>query len=1303
MASLFTTDTLTQKREKQKTVYQETYDDCSFAFEFVPMDSSEKFCKQAFLEAYVEVDGFNKVDAVGYLDVSYSKIDQFNRLFYFISDDADPDVYPQSLENVSYGVLGTNGVNPFNNVKDEYFEFSNSLIKAGYANNASTYADNTRVRHDYVRYTAKAISGGYALSDIFSNESDLIEGVRDLDISFNMDFSKKINDLSGCVHEGESNEGWTSCKSLVTGLFDFSNEMDTTTTRFKRGTKFLRDLAEQSINTFESEKNMSKGEFWVKFHPGDAIAVRLTYKPENGNGNPAKNSLGFLGENKLNDRSYKIYLKFKNATLGEATYQIRKEFMNVVKYEGDADKAIGQKTVHMPVLLTDTLNTISLAKDAIAKSYENAEELIGQFPDVVFEDNVSAPQARNASGHVILADSKLKVGLGSINDIKTEIINASTSLINVRNFTEEENYQNVYSKINAVPGIMSNIADSVINIAEIVTAKKDLDNVSLVIPKTYEVMERTRKHAELNVSSIKPVLDSYVRNMSGMISLLNASSYNRLVNSSSLMNQDMIVITNKKRDAYTEFVYASVAQDATQCRLHSRYANDSATVTEKLNDEIIMEFNNITTEVANVSNMSSKLHGVSVDLTRLNSSVNAAPGFSGVNANTSTIVKNVLDGVIVSRNNLVSSITLKGFSDVAMVRKLDSKLKNMQSFYHSENAKKIADMWVTNEEVAASEAKKVREFTAAKDSVLTDAESFYNTAVTTRLTAFDFYGDSLQNLANASSHFTAAETQYDNASTTLFNETGLHANASQHLSLTNASYELANSEYNAADGDAAEKLADKLAADAAAATADNNYRIAQSNAEVLHSTATTLTSVATTEYELATAETARTEAGAAESEASRLSVINTGAKAAAVTAQAAHDAANDTKNNKKREEGYWAQQVEIAKREFDAAVGRLNNATVDKKEKGDQLEAARYSRTVANEIKNNAHADYNDKEQAKTDAYTALTDARDLRDEEDVIDENNADCRAYIAASTDERVVGHVDAPIAVAADKCIITIPVNEVTKRFEVNSVSKRFDINCELSDDFKALTINAHPTGVYYLRNVTDAENLGNNTNNLLDLDKQHIGGLTSTKTYKINEDGKTLNFNNRMPSTPGPKLLQVVFEHSEGSILGKAFALYLTQEQVTAGVVVPPVVPPVVPTGEVITLKSSKPFNESMATNQYSNNATILFLDGTNNEPSGITMQQIGNKVRFTFTEVVTGTLDDIRDTIELLFLSVFDNQNGVFAINGTKVSRGVYEFSGEFTVYLIDPIMMAGTTTTLDAGSLASWKEVLGNNKYIVNP
>jgi hypothetical protein len=1007
MASLFTTDTMNNKRDKQKTVYQETYEDCNFAFEFVPMDAEEKFCKQAFLEAFVEVDGFDKVDAVGYLDVSYSKIDQFNRLFYIISDDADPGVSSPSLENVSYGILGTNGINPFNNVSNGVFSFSESMIKAGYANNTPTYTENTKLCHDYIRYTAKAISGGYSLSDIFINETELIKAVGELDISFNMDFSKKINDLSGCVHEGPSNEGWSACKSLVTGLLDFSNEMDTTTTRFKRGTKFLKDLAEQSINTFESEKNISQGEFWVKFHPGDAIAVRLTYSPENGNGNPAKNKNGEIGTNKLYDRSYKIYLRFNDATASEVRDDITTEFLNIVKYESDADKAIGQKTVHMPALLSDTLNTMTLAKDAISKSYERIDELKTQFSEVIQKNNISTTNvsATNSSGNVSLADSKLKSAMGSITDIKTELDDATTLLKNTSNFNKEVTFFDACSKIEASYDIMTHMADSVMNIANIVTVKNALNNASRVIPKTYDVMERTRKYAELNVSNVKPLLESYETNLTTTISHLNRNSSTELVNSSKNMNADMIVITNKKRDAYKEFVYASVAQDATQCRLHARYANDSATVTEKLNDEIIMEFNNITTVVENVSNMTYKLKELVTNLGSLQTTVSATAGFSGVNDNTKNIVGSLSTNMHTLDNTLLTNIQLSDYSGRALLNKLDSKLKNIQSFYHAENAKNVADMWVINEEVARSNATKFAALTAAKIAFFVDASNVYDTAVITKFSAESNNLLAISDRDKAVADFNNISAQYANANAlSIENQTdyntalGLKNDAVAAMDAANLAAETELSAANSED----EKVAQiKIRL----SKAIEDAKVAQSNALVLRSTATTLNESAFTEYEKATVLNASTLAKDAEDAADASDDIVSGIEGELSSAVTVATSTRSTSDNKVASAKAARDAAKAAEEALALALNAKNVADTSAKNLLDAKNDAEQKMLDAIEHATLANVSFGNASTNAETARVALVAAINAKNAAELADETAADLASDVASAKDPSVI----------------------------------------------------------------------------------------------------------------------------------------------------------------------------------------------------------------------------------------------------------------------------------------------------------
>jgi hypothetical protein len=83
-----------------------------------------------------------------------------------------------------------------------------------------------------------------------------------------------------------------SCKTLVDNLL---NEAENGKLR---GLTFLSDL-----------KAQTEPPYWVIFHPGDVMGLRLTYIPKNGSGNPAVTDGKQLGTNPLYNSSYKIYLR----------------------------------------------------------------------------------------------------------------------------------------------------------------------------------------------------------------------------------------------------------------------------------------------------------------------------------------------------------------------------------------------------------------------------------------------------------------------------------------------------------------------------------------------------------------------------------------------------------------------------------------------------------------------------------------------------------------------------------------------------------------------------------------------------------------------------------------------------------------------------------------------------------------------------------------------------------------------------------------------------------------------------------
>ena len=320
--------TASDLKRKQNNLYNNQFSDCSFVFEFIAMDAKATFQRDPAFDSVQQIDGFAAVDAVGILNVSANN---FSKVFYFKTDDID------SL-NVStplvYGVLGNasmgvTGVNPFKTFTENIL-YSNSQIYAGFANPAIDLIANTLLYQDYIRYTAKTITGGYALSDIFQNEQELFTGVGSMDPSFNSDLANKINNASGwetnsksisnalAVENLDKYNQLISCKTLVTNLLKDATTPDATNiSSYVRGQQFLRDLKKQSQENQMTNASgnvsftgLSSNAYWVIFHPGDVMAVRLNYVPKNGSGSVVQDSNGnLLGGNQIYERTYKIYLK----------------------------------------------------------------------------------------------------------------------------------------------------------------------------------------------------------------------------------------------------------------------------------------------------------------------------------------------------------------------------------------------------------------------------------------------------------------------------------------------------------------------------------------------------------------------------------------------------------------------------------------------------------------------------------------------------------------------------------------------------------------------------------------------------------------------------------------------------------------------------------------------------------------------------------------------------------------------------------------------------------------------------------
>lgn len=270
----------------------------NFVFEFLPMDISTSIKVVPVFQSFDQTNlGFINVSATAIIDVSAVN---FSKLFKFDSNDITFDDYPN--QDITYGV---GNVTCFN------VSFSNATVISGWANPATQYLSNTSIAADYIRNIAKEITGGYALADIFANQTEIVNGIVNLDASLNKIMNDKIitNATTGpyfgmlTYPDNSNNLFTTACKQLLDGLLSSAGT--------KRGQNFLEDLKSQSHDNLVNNNLIGDNDttYYIKFEPGDILAVRIAYVPKNGNGVPAGNPGNYLGVNPLHTRPYKVFLR----------------------------------------------------------------------------------------------------------------------------------------------------------------------------------------------------------------------------------------------------------------------------------------------------------------------------------------------------------------------------------------------------------------------------------------------------------------------------------------------------------------------------------------------------------------------------------------------------------------------------------------------------------------------------------------------------------------------------------------------------------------------------------------------------------------------------------------------------------------------------------------------------------------------------------------------------------------------------------------------------------------------------------
>ncbi len=266
-------------------------------FEFTAINVSNRFAALPSFEDN-NVIGFTNVSAIATIPVSASSLD---RLFYFEGYGYGSDT--TSIIPVMYGI-------------NTSYKFNLPYSDASLTYGAINAAEFPPLKSDYVNYLAYAITGGYNLASIFSNEADLIQEVTNMNTSFNnkineslsnisKDFTTatskivNINNASIFFDNVESESIYIKgCKRLLDGLLSIPDTI--------RGDNFFTNLESQTGEPINANASSTLSSYYyIKFYPGDILSVVLNYVPYNGNAT----SITGLGNNLVYTRSYKILLK----------------------------------------------------------------------------------------------------------------------------------------------------------------------------------------------------------------------------------------------------------------------------------------------------------------------------------------------------------------------------------------------------------------------------------------------------------------------------------------------------------------------------------------------------------------------------------------------------------------------------------------------------------------------------------------------------------------------------------------------------------------------------------------------------------------------------------------------------------------------------------------------------------------------------------------------------------------------------------------------------------------------------------
>lgn len=273
--------------------YLDVTDTSGYVFEIAVFDTSGTLGVDPTFDTAIQQDlGLEDVDAIAVLDVS---LQDFNSIFVFQSDSDDLD--DLSVNDLKFG-LNSSAMNLFS---DTSFSFAEVV-----ENKVNTYYSDQNIHDDYVRNLAYQITGGYSAADIFSNEEGLVQGVKDLDPSFQETFNNTLNTLildtsnNGTKSLPEINNLTTNSTVFKSAIALLTINLNSSSDSSRLNTLFT-DIAAASAAAATSENNVGPITVPIRFHSGDKIALRIVYKSD-----PYTTPFG--EDRTIQPRSYKVIL-----------------------------------------------------------------------------------------------------------------------------------------------------------------------------------------------------------------------------------------------------------------------------------------------------------------------------------------------------------------------------------------------------------------------------------------------------------------------------------------------------------------------------------------------------------------------------------------------------------------------------------------------------------------------------------------------------------------------------------------------------------------------------------------------------------------------------------------------------------------------------------------------------------------------------------------------------------------------------------------------------------------------------------